>query len=152
MSELSGPEFDRLQSAAIEFHGVLITKDPVLCLTPVSQNMRSLLSAKLQREVERSVSPCPLSGFHQTPGLSESLKEGTVRDLQSKLSSALLSLLKDLRLGDVKTEVLASWLTEIETSSSSSVLADGDSGDSVAADPRNNGTPDTSEKGVNGDA
>lgn len=36
--------------------------------------------------------------------------------------------------------------------SSSSVLADGDSGDSVAADPRNNGTPDTSEKGVNGDA
>lgn len=37
-------------------------------------------------------------------------------------------------------------------SSSSSVLADGDSGDSVAADPRNNGTPDTSDKGVNGDA
>lgn len=35
---------------------------------------------------------------------------------------------------------------------SSSILADGDSGDSVAADPRNNGTPDTSEKGVNGDA
>ena len=38
------------------------------------------------------------------------------------------------------------------SSISSSVLADGDSGDSVAADPRNNGTPDTSEKGVNGDA
>lgn len=36
-------------------------------------------------------------------------------------------------------------------SSSSSVLADGDSGDSVAVDPRNNGTPDTSEKGVNSD-
>jgi len=35
---------------------------------------------------------------------------------------------------------------------SSSVLADGDSGDSVAAGLRNNGTPDTSEKGVNGDA
>ncbi|MBS1091022.1 hypothetical protein JK208_05305 [Gluconobacter sp. Dm-74] len=36
-------------------------------------------------------------------------------------------------------------------SSSSSVLADGESGDSVAADPRNDATPDTSEKGVRDD-
>lgn len=36
-------------------------------------------------------------------------------------------------------------------SGSSSVLADGESGDSVAADPRNDATPDTSEKGVRDD-
>lgn len=36
-------------------------------------------------------------------------------------------------------------------SSSSSVVADGESGDSVAADPRNDATPDTSAKGVRGD-
>ena len=152
MGEVSRADFDRLQSAAIEFHGVLITEDPGLCLRTVSQNMRSLLSAKLCLEVERSAPPCPLSRFHQTPGLSAFLKEGTVRDLQSKLSSALLALLKDLRLGDVKTEVLASWLTEIETSNSSSVVADGESGDSVVADPRNDATPYTSEKGVRDDA
>ncbi|AQS90481.1 hypothetical protein A0U94_05350 [Gluconobacter albidus] len=35
--------------------------------------------------------------------------------------------------------------------SSSSVLADGESGDSVAADPRNDATPDTSVKGVRDD-
>ena len=37
-------------------------------------------------------------------------------------------------------------------SSSSSVVADGESGDSVAADPRNDATPDTSVKGVRDDA
>lgn len=36
--------------------------------------------------------------------------------------------------------------------SSSSVVADGESGDSVAADPRNDATPDTSAKGVRDDA
>lgn len=36
-------------------------------------------------------------------------------------------------------------------SSSSSVLADGESGDSVAADPRDDATPDTSDKGVRDD-
>lgn len=35
---------------------------------------------------------------------------------------------------------------QVTHSSSSSVLADGESGDSVAADPRNDGTTDTSEK------
>lgn len=35
---------------------------------------------------------------------------------------------------------------------SSSVVAGGESGDSVAADPRNDATPDTSAKGVQGDA
>lgn len=37
-------------------------------------------------------------------------------------------------------------------SSSSSLVADGESGDSVAADPRNDATPDTSVKGVRDDA
>ncbi len=40
---------------------------------------------------------------------------------------------------------------QVTHSSSSSVLADGESGDSVAADPRNDGTTDTSEKGVRDD-
>ncbi|GAD09183.1 hypothetical protein GFGA_1d1180 [Gluconobacter frateurii NBRC 103465] len=52
--------------------------------------------------------------------------------------------------GDVPDQSLTGQV--FTHSSSSSVVADGDSGDSVAADPRNNGTPDTSEKGVNGDA
>lgn len=43
-------------------------------------------------------------------------------------------------------------LLNIQTSSSSSVLADGESGDSVAADPRNDATPDPSVKGVRDDA
>lgn len=53
-------------------------------------------------------------------------------------------------LGNLPNQPLAGQV--LTHSSSSSVLADGDSGDSVAADPRNNGTPDTFEKGVNGDA
>lgn len=42
-------------------------------------------------------------------------------------------------------------LRSVETSGSSSVVADGESGDSVAADPRNDATPDTSDKGVRDD-
>jgi len=53
---------------------------------------------------------------------------------------------------DSQNQSLAGGKVSCTHSSSSSVLADGDSGDSVAADPRNNGTPDTCEKRVNGDA
>lgn len=45
-----------------------------------------------------------------------------------------------------------SGFRSVETSGSSSVVADGESGDSVVADPRNDATPDTSEKGVRDDA
>ncbi|MBS1040967.1 hypothetical protein JK203_08905 [Gluconobacter cerinus] len=54
--------------------------------------------------------------------------------------------------GDNKDQSLAGGKVSCTHSSSSSVLADGDNGDSVAADPRNNATPDTSVWGVNGDA
>lgn len=65
---------------------------------------------------------------------------GAPQDLDREVVSAFRALGRDIHEG------------RIFGHGSSSVLADGDSGDSVAADPRNNGTPDTSEKGVNGDA
>ncbi|MBS1082360.1 hypothetical protein [Gluconobacter kondonii] len=50
--------------------------------------------------------------------------------------------------GDVPDQSLAGQVFTHNSSSS----ADGESGDSVAADPRNDATPDTSEKGVRDDA
>lgn len=61
------------------------------------------------------------------------------QDLDGKVLSAFRALGRDMHEG------------RIFGHGSSSVVTDGDSGDSVAADPRNNGTPDTCEKGVNGD-
>jgi len=75
-----------------------------------------------------------------------SVKGGEINSIASDV--AAVSFGKIIR--DEGDQSLASQV--FTHSSSSSVLADGDSGDSVAADPRNNGTPDTSEKGVNGDA
>ncbi|GBR56442.1 hypothetical protein [Gluconobacter sphaericus] len=52
--------------------------------------------------------------------------------------------------GDAPDQSLSGHI--VTHSSSSSVLADGESGDSVAADPRNDATTDTSAKGVRDDA
>ncbi|MFT9366522.1 MAG: hypothetical protein ABF572_13345 [Gluconobacter sp.] len=114
-------------------------------------------------------------------GLLEELCNLIARRIDDIVSVVLANVLKDLtacpsleNAGLAKDEIVVRWLRpqdldgkvlsafrvlgrdmhegRIFGHSSSSVLSDGESGDSVAADPRNDATPDTSVKGVRDDA
>ena len=145
-------KLERLQRAAMRDFFALITPDQETYVRFVEENKLPLLSQRLEGRLQTALEDFEMASRPLESELSKFLQTASVRLILECVSKALRSEAQCLRLPDVKTEVLVSWLAEIETSSSSSVLVDGDSGDSVAADPRNNGTPDTSEKGVNGDA
>lgn len=148
-----GPEeFERLQRATLELSGILLTAASVPHLIAVPQSMR-LRFGELLAEKASSLRCVESRLLHVlAPELLELLSSETLGRLQKEISLSLQSLLLGLRPHDVRSEVLIQWMSQWSTSSSSSVLADGESGDSVAADPRNDGSADTSWKGVNGDA
>lgn len=148
---ISSDEFERFQKVALELAGVIFTSELAPHLIAVRQNMQLRFGAKLAEKV----ASLHCEDYHLLhalePELSVFLKQGTRDRLQKELSLFLHSLLKGLRLHDVHSELLIQWISEFGSSSSPN-LEKINSGDSVAADPHNNGTPDTSEKGVNGDA
>ncbi|MFT9381534.1 hypothetical protein [Gluconobacter sp. P5B12] len=130
-----------------------IVRDTQHCpLLRAPSDMSDIVAAKVDALIPECRLQGALEAFLQESGLHELLTIQSRHELQKSLMSLLLDRLQNLQAHDVRSELLQTWLIGPQTSNSSSVLADGDSGDSVAADPRNNGTPDTSEKGVNGDA
>ena len=119
-------KLSRACAIAFEASGFLITPEQVRHLLLVPCNKRERLTSRLAEELssrrEAFVQAMPpLESL-----LSEFLRPEACRSVKSDLSSLLLSRLKGIRLLDVKTEVLMSWLAEIETSDSSSVQ-DGES-------------------------
>ncbi|MFT8953762.1 MAG: hypothetical protein ABF979_16010 [Gluconobacter sp.] len=130
-----------------------IVRDRQHCpLLRAPSDMSDIVAAKVDALIPEYRLRGALEVFFQESGLHELLTTQSHHELQKSLMSLLLDRLQNLQAHDVRSELLQTWLIGSQTSSSSSVLADGDSGDSVAADPRNNGTPDTFEKGVDGDA
>jgi len=128
--------FARLQRAAIEFHGVVITPDAAAHLRFLPADTNQQVASKLAQLAQELLAPDSLEALHLALGLSSTLTAASHHRFLSDLGKFLRSQVLNLRAPDIRTSVLETWLLEIETSNSSSVAADGDSGDSGATDPR----------------
>lgn len=126
---------DTLGRVAIDVHGVLLIPElgyhPVAVDNRTLDEWRSLLEAQAGSLHSEDSYVIHCLGYEA----SSFLRLEVVCQLQSSLSKFLRSLSAGLRLSDVKTEVLASWLAE--TSDSSSGCADGESARELPTPSRN---------------
>ncbi|WP_162993456.1 hypothetical protein [Asaia bogorensis] len=122
---MSGVKLERLCADAMAAYGVIITPQQARDLLVVPDNMKERLAERLRSEVQAAREEIPALSHGLAERLSGFLRPGTLCRKRSELSLLLSAPLGDLRLSDVRTEVLASWLAEIEPSDESS-LADGE--------------------------
>ncbi|ASC05242.1 hypothetical protein S101468_00975 [Acetobacter pasteurianus subsp. pasteurianus] len=101
-------------------NGYIITPGQEYSLLFVGDHKLHELRKRLSERVDSLHSEDKKILLRLVSELSEFLSEESVRLLRSYAQKFLTSLLQDIRLPDVKTEVLMSWLAEIETSDSSS--------------------------------
>lgn len=113
---------------AVENHGLIITREQALSLLVVPDSRKEQLAERLLKEVRVFREELATLLHAMESRLSGLLRPGTLARKQSDLSLLLSAHLGDLRLSDVKTEVLASWLVGADTSDlSNSCFADGES-------------------------
>lgn len=107
-------------------------------LLPVPPHTSKIVDAKVAELTPESRLLSPLAVFLREIGLHEWLTSERLHAIQQSLMSLLQDRLLNLQPHDVRSEVLQTWLGLDPSSVSSS--ADGESGDSVASDPRTNAT------------
>ncbi|GAN55224.1 hypothetical protein [Tanticharoenia sakaeratensis] len=128
--------FAQMQKFAIEFGGYILTQDAKTFVLPLSRNSREQAEKRLSELISQYRGDRFQAGQFPEPELEALLTLEAATRIRKEIAKFQRNLLSGLRIHDIRSEVLASWLAEIETSNSFSVAADGDSGDSGATDPR----------------
>jgi len=118
--------FDQLQRAALDFHSVLITQKALAHCHSLPRDTSQQVAAKFAQLSEELLADSP-EALCLELGLSSTLTTESHRDFLTSLSQFLRCQVTNLRLSDVRTEVLASWLGLSDSSGSSSVTAGGES-------------------------
>jgi len=129
-------EFERTQKFALEFGGYLLREDAKPFVQPMSHNNRE----QAEKRLVAQVSQCRVFHYQSGPLLAPELEALLTSEAASLLRQEIEQfqrhLLSGLRIHDVRTEVLASWLGLAGSSDSSSVSAVGESAGELPTPPR----------------
>lgn len=134
-----------LQRSAMQFNGAVITPDQAPYVRFVESQTLRRLNRRLEAQLQTVRADCDRAIQSLGPALSTFLRTEDVRSILESVSSVLRSELQSLRLHDVATEVLFSWLAE--TSGSSSGGSDGESAGELPTPSR---TPSVTENDRSG--
>lgn len=118
--KMNAGKIERFCANMVEHYGVIITPQQARALLAVPDNKTEQVAERFRREAQALRDELPDLLRALETRLSGFLRPETLDRKRSDLSLFLSALLADLRPSDVRTEVLASWLVETETSDSSS--------------------------------
>gem|GEM_PF-5524072 len=119
-------DVEHVQRAAIDA-GFMLTHEQASSLRFLPDDTSQRVASKLALIAQELRSPGDREARYLALGLSSTLTSQSYRRFLEELELFLLAQVGALRARDIRTEVLASWLAEIEPSDSSSGCADGES-------------------------